>query len=94
MQSALTMEKLMIEKDQLTFEPNPNYDAKLGNKLTEPNRLKYIGIDIVAGASNSIQQSMIPLTAKIHNRIQQGVSNEFFIKKQKSYWMKKGAGQA
>ncbi|MGL4835583.1 MAG: FMN-binding protein, partial [Shewanella sp.] len=33
-QSALTMEKLMMEKDQLTFELNPNYDPKLGNKLT------------------------------------------------------------
>lgn len=89
-QSALTMEKLMIEKDQLTFEPNPNYDAKLGNKLTEPNRLKYLGIDIVAGASNSIQQSMIPLTAKIHNRIQQGVSNEFFYQKAEKLLDEKG----
>ena len=68
-QSALTMEKLMVEQDKLTFEPNPNHDPKLANKLKEPNRLKYLGIDVVAGASNSIQQSMIPLTAKIHNKI-------------------------
>ncbi|SDJ41804.1 FMN-binding domain-containing protein [Ferrimonas sediminum] len=69
-QSALTMEKLMVEKDQLTFEANPDYDPKLANKLKQPNRLKYQGLDIVAGASNSIQQSMVPLTAKIHDRIQ------------------------
>ena len=68
-QSALTMEKLMVEQDKLTFEPNPNHDPKLANKLKEPNRLKYLGIDVVAGASNSIQQSMIPLTAKIHHKI-------------------------
>ncbi|WP_394229821.1 FMN-binding protein [Shewanella colwelliana] len=68
-QSALTMEKLMVAQDKLTFEPNPDHDPKLANKLKEPNRLKYLGIDVVAGASNSIQQSMIPLTAKIYNDI-------------------------
>lgn len=68
-QSALTMEKLIVEQDKLTFEPNPDHDPKLANKLKEPNRLKYLGIDVVAGASNSIQQSMVPLTAKIHQQI-------------------------
>ncbi|MGS0726584.1 FMN-binding protein, partial [Shewanella sp. 0m-11] len=68
-QSALTMEKLMVEQDKLTFELNPDFDPSLGNKLKEPNRLKYTGIDVVAGASNSIQQSMVPLTAKIHAQI-------------------------
>ncbi|MCG9736656.1 FMN-binding protein [Shewanella insulae] len=78
-QSALTMEKLMVEQNKLTFEPNPNHDPKLANKLKEPNRLKYLGIDIVAGASNSIQQSMIPLTAKIHHRIHtDGSSLKFY----------------
>lgn len=89
-QSALTMEKLMMEKDQLTFELNPNYDPKLGNKLTEPNRLKYQGIDIVAGASNSIQQSMIPLTAKLHNRIQEGASPEAFYQQAEKVLDEKG----
>ena len=68
-QSALTMEKLMVEQDKLTFELNPDFDPVLRNKLKEPNRLKYAGIDVVAGASNSIQQSMVPLTAKIHAQI-------------------------
>ncbi|MBV7314639.1 FMN-binding protein [Shewanella sp. NIFS-20-20] len=77
-QSALTMEKLMMDKDKLTFDLNPDYDPKLGNKLKEANRLKYLEMDIVAGASNSIQQSMIPLTAKIHSRIQQGKSDQLF----------------
>ncbi|GIU02450.1 FMN-binding protein [Shewanella algidipiscicola] len=78
-QSALTMEKLMMDKDQLIFEPNPNHDPKLANKLKEPNRLRYLGIDIVAGASNSIQQSMIPLTAKIYDQIQtQGTHYKFY----------------
>ncbi|TKB51961.1 FMN-binding protein [Ferrimonas aestuarii] len=71
-QSALTMEKMMVEKDKLTFEPNPDYDPKLANKLNQPNRLKYLELDIVAGASNSIQQSMVPLTAKIYDRINDG----------------------
>ncbi|WP_394202975.1 FMN-binding protein [Shewanella waksmanii] len=77
-QSALTMEKLMVEQNKLTFEENPNYDPKLANKLSEPNRLKYVDIDIVAGASNSIQQSMIPLTAKIHEQIQTNGSDLLF----------------
>ncbi|MDP5148292.1 FMN-binding protein [Shewanella sp. ULN5] len=77
-QSALTMEKLMVEQNKLTFEENPNYDPKLANKLKQPNRLKYQGIDIVAGASNSIQQSMIPLTAKIHDQIQTKGTDQLF----------------
>ncbi|MGL4476346.1 MAG: FMN-binding protein, partial [Shewanella sp.] len=77
-QSALTMEKLMMEKNKLTFDKNPEFDPKLANKLSEPNRLQYLELDIVAGASNSIQQSMIPLTAKIHSRIQQGSSDQLF----------------
>ncbi len=89
-QSALTMEKLMMEKDQLTFELNPHYDPKLGNQLSEPNRLKYQGIDIVAGASNSIQQSMIPLTAKIHSRIQAGASDALFYQQAEKLLDEKG----
>ncbi|MEZ9596437.1 FMN-binding protein [Shewanella sp. 10N.261.52.F9] len=77
-QSALTMEKLMVEQDKLTFELNPDFDPTLGNKLKEPNRLKYAGIDVVAGASNSIQQSMVPLTAKIHAQINGEGSHERF----------------
>ncbi|MCL1060005.1 FMN-binding protein [Shewanella gelidimarina] len=77
-QSALTMEKLMVEQDKLTFELNPDFDPALGNKLKEPNRLKYAGIDIVAGASNSVQQSMVPLTAKIHAQINGEGTNELF----------------
>lgn len=77
-QSPLTMEKLMVEQDKLTFELNPDFDPKLTNKLTEPNRLKYLGIDVVAGASNSIQQSMIPLTAKIHAKINGEGTQELF----------------
>ncbi|WP_028116146.1 FMN-binding protein [Ferrimonas senticii] len=68
-QSSLTMEQLMIEEDKLTFTPNPNWDKSKLNKLNEPNRLKYSDLDIVAGASNSIQQSMVPLTAKIHQQL-------------------------
>ncbi|WP_076411486.1 FMN-binding protein [Shewanella sp. UCD-KL12] len=78
-QSALTMEKLIVEQDKLTFELNPDYDPALRNKLKQPNRLKYADIDVVAGASNSIQQSMIPLTAKIHNQINgEGTSLKFY----------------
>ncbi|MEC4724074.1 FMN-binding protein [Shewanella sp. D64] len=77
-QSPLTMEKLMVEQDKLTFDLNPDFDPKLTNKLTEPNRLKYLGIDVVAGASNSIQQSMIPLTAKIHAKINGEGTQELF----------------
>ncbi|MGS0681656.1 FMN-binding protein [Shewanella sp. 125m-7] len=77
-QSALTMEKLMVEQDKLTFDLNPDFDPSLGNKLKEPNRLKYAGIDVVAGASNSIQQSMVPLTAKIHAQINGEGTNERF----------------
>ncbi|WP_299792168.1 FMN-binding protein [uncultured Shewanella sp.] len=78
-QSALTMEKLMVEQDKLTFDLNPDYDPKLRNKLKQPNRLKYSGIDVVAGASNSIQQSMVPLTAKIHNQINgEGTKLKFY----------------
>ncbi|QQX78290.1 FMN-binding protein [Shewanella sp. KX20019] len=77
-QSALTMEKLMVEQDKLTFEHNPDFDPSLRNKLKEPNRLKYAGIDVVAGASNSIQQSMVPLTAKIHAQINGDGTNEQF----------------
>lgn len=74
-QSALTMEKMMMQQDKLTFDLNPDYNPKLANKLSQPNRLQYLDIDIVAGASNSIQQSMIPLTAKIHHQIEQGDSD-------------------
>ncbi|MGS0827818.1 FMN-binding protein [Shewanella sp. 0m-8] len=77
-QSALTMEKLMVEQDKLTFELNPDFDPSLGNKLKEPNRLKYTGIDVVAGASNSIQQSMVPLTAKIHAQINEDGTHQRF----------------
>ncbi|QIZ76973.1 FMN-binding protein [Ferrimonas lipolytica] len=69
-QSAVTMEQLMMAEDKLIFEENPNWDPKLANKLKQPNRLKYAGLDIVAGASNSIQQSLVPLSAKIHHQIQ------------------------
>ncbi|GGI74831.1 FMN-binding protein [Shewanella hanedai] len=77
-QSPLTMEKLMVEQDKITFDVNPDFDPKLTNKLKEPNRLKYLGIDVVAGASNSIQQSMIPLTAKIHAKINGEGTQELF----------------
>ncbi|MBL4913962.1 FMN-binding protein [Shewanella schlegeliana] len=78
-QSSLTMEKLMVEQDKLTFNLNPDYDPTLRNKLKEPNRLKYAGIDVVAGASNSIQQSMVPLTAKIHAQINgDGTKQRFY----------------
>lgn len=78
-QSALTMEKLMVEQDKLTFELNPDYDPKLRNKLKQVNRLKYADIDVVAGASNSIQQSMIPLTAKIYDQINgDGTQEKFY----------------
>lgn len=77
-QSALTMEKQMVEQNKLTFAVNPEHDPKLANKLKEPNRLKYLDIDIVAGASNSIQQSMIPLTAKIHEQIQTSGTDYLF----------------
>ncbi|RTR33450.1 FMN-binding protein [Shewanella atlantica] len=78
-QSALTMEKLMVEQDKLTFDLNPDYDPKLRNKLKQPNRLKYSGIDVVAGASNSIQQSMVPQTAKIHDQINgEGTKLKFY----------------
>ena len=78
-QSALTMEKLMVEQDKLTFELNPDYDPKLRNKLKQANRLKYADIDVVAGASNSIQQSMIPLTAKIYAQINgDGTQEKFY----------------
>ncbi|WP_432526878.1 FMN-binding protein [Shewanella sp. GXUN23E] len=91
-QSSLTMEKLMMEQDKLTFELNPDFDPALKNKLTEPNRLKYLGLDVVAGASNSIEQSMVPLTAKINDRIQSKGSDELFyqlaekIKDDKGRW--------
>ncbi|MGL6122583.1 MAG: FMN-binding protein, partial [Shewanella sp.] len=51
---------------------------------------KYQGIDIVAGASNSIQQSMIPLTAKLHNRIQEGASPEAFYQQAEKVLDEKG----
>ncbi|MCL1137269.1 FMN-binding protein [Shewanella pneumatophori] len=89
-QSALTMEKLMVEQDKLTFDLNPEYDAKLGNKLKEPNRLKYLGIDVVAGASNSIQQSMVPLTAKIHEKINGQGSNQRFYQQAEKLMDAKG----
>ncbi|WP_108946568.1 FMN-binding protein [Shewanella halifaxensis] len=83
-QSALTMEKLMVEQDKLTFELNPDFNPKLANKLKEPNRLKYLGIDVVAGASNSIQQSMVPLTAKIHAKINaEGSKQRFYQQAEK-----------
>ncbi|MBY5992673.1 FMN-binding protein [Ferrimonas balearica] len=83
-QSSLTMERLMVEENKLTFEPNPDWDPKLANKLKEPNRLKYQGLDIVAGASNSIQQSMVPLTAKIHHRItEEGTTLKFYQQAEK-----------
>lgn len=77
-QSSLTMEKLMMDHDKLTFDLNPDFDPKLKNKLAEPNRLKYLGVDVVAGASNSVEQSMIPLTAKINDRIQSQGSDQLF----------------
>lgn len=83
-QSSLTMERLMVEEDKLTFELNPDWDPKLANKLKEPNRIKYLGLDIVAGASNSIQQSMVPLTAKIHSRINaEGTTMKFYQQAEK-----------
>ncbi len=89
-QSALTMEKMMVEQDKLTFELNPDYDPKLANKLKQPNRLKYQGIDIVAGASNSIQQSMIPLTAKLYDQIQAQSSHYKFYQHSEKLLDKKG----
>ena len=77
-QSSLSMEKLMVEQDKLTFDLNPDFNPKLKNKLAEPNRLKYLGVDVVAGASNSVEQSMIPLTAKINDRIQTKGSDQLF----------------
>lgn len=64
-QSAVLMEQLMVSENKLTFDINPNYDASLAKEYDQPNRLQYLGLDVVAGASNSIQQSMVPLAARI-----------------------------
>ncbi len=64
-QSTRLMEELMVANDKLTFEINPDYDASLAKQYDEPNRLKYLGLDVVAGASNSIQQSMVLLSERI-----------------------------
>jgi uncharacterized protein with FMN-binding domain len=67
-QSTRLMEELMVSEDKLLFDLNPDYDPELANKYDQPNRLKYADLDVVSGASNSIQQSMIPLAARLNER--------------------------
>ncbi|XMB86823.1 FMN-binding protein [Mycoplasmatota bacterium WC44] len=76
-QSAELMEKLMVANNKLTFEINPNYDSSLAKQYDQPNRLQYLDLDIVAGASNSIQQSMIPLAGRI-DQVRDTASGLFF----------------
>lgn len=76
-QSARLMEKLMVANNKLTFELNPNYDPALANKYDQPDRLKYLGVDVVSGASNSVEQALIPLAAEV-NKVVNSPSGFYF----------------
>ncbi len=78
-QSVRLMEELILNENKLAFELNPNYDPSIGNSdYTNYDRLMYLGLDIVAGASNSVEQSLIPLAARIEEVREDGSEFLFY----------------